>query len=223
MRWSVVLVLLGTSTLAQAQESPLRAELRREGERVSDACGTFSFKAAAGCAYTLFTDHPLHIVAGSMPPQNGFGVGGAFVWSKNTKNWRMSWDVDATGAVSAAWRAGGYMKIVHTPHPAKGPIKVTIPQAGEVPREEDRPNEPERFTHPYTVFDLYVQSISLDKVNFFGLGNDTALAGKSLFGMSQIIVGGSVIKPVFEWPTIRKLNLALLGEVNGRFVDIREK
>jgi hypothetical protein len=58
-------------------------------------------------------------------------------------------------------------------------------------------------------------------VNFFGLGNDTALAGKSLFGMNQTIAGGSVIKPVFEWAAIRWLNLALLGEVNGRFVDIR--
>ena len=50
-------------------------------------------------AYTLFTDHPLHIAAGSMPPQNGFGLGGAFVWSKNTRNWRMSWDFDAVGAM----------------------------------------------------------------------------------------------------------------------------
>lgn len=30
-----------------------------------------------------------------------------------------------------------------------------------------------------------------------------------------------MIKPVFELPAIRKWNLALLGEVNGRFVDIR--
>ena len=38
--------------------------------------------------------------------------------------------------------------------------------------------------------------------------------------MSQTIIGGSVIKPVFEWPAIRNLNLALLGEVNGRLVSI---
>src|SRR5438552_11004763 len=56
---------------------------------------------------------------------------------------------------------------------------------------------------------------------FFGLGNDTALPGKSLFGMSQTIVGASAIKPVFELPVIHWLNLALLGEVNGRFVSIR--
>src|SRR5208337_2651082 len=53
------------------------------------------------------------------------------------------------------------------------------------------------------------------------LGNGSTLAGASVFGMTQTIVGGSVIKPVFEWPAIRKLNLALLGEVNGRFVNLR--
>jgi len=221
MRWSAVFVLCLVSPLALAQESALQAELRREGERVSDACGTFSFKSVPGCAYTLFTDHPLHIAAGSMPPQNGFGLGGAFVWSKNTRNWRMSWDVDATGAFSGAWRAGGYMKMVHTPHPAKGPIKVIIPKPGETPKEGEKPKGTESFTHPYTVFNLYAQSISLNKVNFFGLGNDTTLAGKSLFGTNQTIVGGSVTKPVYEWAAIRWLNLALLGEVNGRFVDIR--
>ena len=228
MRWGAALVLLGASTLALAQESALHAELRREGERASDACQA-SFKAVPGCAYTLFTDHPLHIAAGSMPPQNGFGLGGAFVWSKNTRNWRMSWDFDGVGAFSGAWRAGAYMKMVHTPHPAKAPIKVTIPRPGETPKEsgeakeEDNPKGPEKFTHPYAVFDFYAQSISLNKLNFFGLGNDSPLAGKSLFGMSERIVGASAIKPVFEWAAIRWLNLALLGEINGRFVDIRGK
>jgi hypothetical protein len=221
MRWSLLIFLVVASGPIWAQESVLHAEFRREGERVSDACGTFSFKSVPGCGYTLFTDHPLHIAAGSMPPQNGFGLGGAFVWSKNTKNWRVSWDVDASGAFSGAWRAGGYMKMVHTPHPAKGPIKITFPKPGDTPKEEEKPKGTESFTHPYTVFNLYAQSISLNKVNFFGLGNDTTIAGKSLFGTSQTIIGGSVIKPVYEWAAIRWLNLALLGEVNGRFVDIR--
>ena len=219
MRWSTVLVVWIASGFALAQESALHAELRREGERVSDAC-KFSFKAVPGCAYTLFTDHPLHIAAGSMPPQNGFGLGPAFVWSKNTTNWRMSWDVDAVGATSGSWRAGGYMTMIHTPHLKKSPIKVVIPKPGETsPKETPKPIA--SFTHPYTVFNLYAQRISLNKVNFFGLGNDSTLAGASVFGMGETIVGGNVIKPVFEWPAIRKLNLALLGEVNGRLLDIR--
>ena len=194
MQWRVVLLVLSACTMAWPQESKLHAELRGEETRVSEACSSFSFN----CPYALFTDHPLHIAAGSMPPQNGFGLGGAFVWSKNTRNWRMSWDFDAVGATSGAWRAGGYMKMVHTPA-----------------------NEKLRATHPYTVFDLYAQSISLNKINFFGLGNNSTLAGKSLFGMSQTIVGVSAIKPVFELKAIHWLNLALLGEVNGRFINIR--
>jgi hypothetical protein len=224
LQCSAVLVLLSAPLLTSAQESQLQAELRREGERVSDAC-TFSFASVPGCAYTLFTDHPLHIAAGSMPPQNGFGIGAAFVWSENTKNWRLSWDADATGAASGAWRAGAYMTIVHTPHPKKNPITVITPQPdGTTQLQPSKPEETkpsETFTHPYTVFNAYVQSISLNRLFFFGLGNDSALAGKSLFGMSETIVGGSAIKPVYEWPAIRKLNLALLGEINGRFVDIR--
>lgn len=217
MRWSLAVVLLVLSAATWAQESPLHAELRRESERVADACG--SFKSIGSCAYTLFTDHPLHIAAGSMPPQNGFGIGGAFVWSKNTTNWRMSWDLDAVGAFNGSWRAGGYMKLVHTPHPAKNPIHVTI--SGESTSNEKKPDKSPSFTHPYTVFNIYAQTISLNKLNYFGLGNDTLPADKSLFGMSETIVGANVIKPVFELSSIRWLNLALVGEINGRFVSVR--
>ena len=203
MRWYVVLLALA-SVAAWAQdpkESPLHGELRREGERVSGACA-FNLKAVPMCAYTLFTDHPLHIAAGSMPPQNGFGLGSAFVWTKNTRNWRLSWDVDAVGATSGgAWRAGGYMKMVHTPHPANG--------------------QPQPLTHPYALFNLYAQSISLNKLNYFGEGNGSTLVGASLFGMTQTIIGANAIKPVYELAAIRKLNLALLGEINGRFVSVR--
>src|ERR1700688_4079621 len=150
MRWCVVVLWLASSSaLAQdPQESPLHGELRREGERVGEACN-FTLKSIPMCGYTLFTDHPLHIAAGSMPPQNGFGLGGAFVWAKNTRNWRLSWDFDAVGATSGAWRAGGYLKLVHTPHAAPPKISVYIPKPGEAPKQEAKQSIP--FTHPYTV------------------------------------------------------------------------
>jgi len=214
-------VALGlASTMALGQESRLHADFRREGERVADACKDFTFKAVPGCAIELFTDHPLHIVAGSMPPQNGFGLGAAFVTDKNTKNWRFSWNVDAAASPSGAWRAGGYMKMIHTPPIVIKPVK---PVSGETPAAgpEKKPGNSKLTVHPYMVLNLYAQAISLNTLNYFGLGNDTTLAGATVFGMSQTIVGGNVIKPVYEWPAIRKLNLALLGEVNGRFVSIR--
>jgi hypothetical protein len=220
MRWCVVVMWLA-SAAALAQESMLHAELRREGERVADAC-SFTFKSIPMCGYTLFTDHPLHIAAGSLPPQDGFGLGTAFVWTENTRNWRLSWDFDAVGTFTGGnWRAGGYMKLVHTPHPLKSPIVVTEPGDGAASVAAPRPKTPAPFTHPYTVFNLYAQSISLSKLNYFGEGNDTTLAGGSLFGMTQTIVGANAIKPVYELAAIRRLNLSLQGEINGRLASIR--
>jgi len=220
MRWNLVFLLWFASTMALAQESTLHADFRREGERVSDACGHFSFKGVPGCAIELFTDHPLHVAAGSIAPQNGFGLGAAFVAAKNTRNWRLSWDVDAVGSPNASWRAGGYMKMVHTPAVViKTVARTPDENAGSSP--EKAASKPSLTVHPYTIFNLYAQTTSLNKLNFFGLGNDSSLAGATVFGMSQTIVGANVIKPVYEWPAIRKLNVALLGEVNGRFVNIR--
>jgi len=145
-------------------------------------------------------------------------VGAAFVAARNTQNWRMSWDVDAVGAFSGAWRAGGYMTLVHTPAET---IHVVTPTSAGSEAQTTKPKKPTIAVHPYTVFNLYAQTISLNKLNYFGLGNDSPLTGKSVFGMTQTIVGVNAIKPVYEWAAIRKLNLALLGEVNGRFVDIR--
>ncbi|HEV2401816.1 MAG TPA: hypothetical protein VGS27_33085 [Candidatus Sulfotelmatobacter sp.] len=217
MRWTVVAVLCLVSTAALAQESWVHADFRREAERVSDACTLHNFMSIGSCAYTLFTDHPLHIAAGSMPPQNGFGLGLAYVASRNTENWRLSWDVDAVGATSGSWRAGGYLKLIHTPAQA---IHVTMPSPTAAGAQSKRKKHEVRI-HPFTVFNLCAQSISLNKLNYFGEGNDSSLLGASVFGMTQTIVGANVTKPVFEFPSISKLNLSLFGEMNGRFVDIR--
>jgi hypothetical protein len=221
MRWSWLVALVLGSTLATAQESRLQAEFRREGERAGDACKDFSFKTVTGCAIELFTDNPLHIAAGNMPAENGFGLGAAFVADKNTKNWRLSWDVDAVGSTNGSWRAGGYMKLIHTPVIQIKAIVVNPGVATAGATAEKKPRELKLAVHPYTVFNLYAQSISLNELYFFGLGNDSTLAGQSVFGMTQTIVGGNLIKPVYEWPAISWLNLALLGEVDGRFVDVR--
>ena len=115
MRLGIVLTFGIVAAPLFAQESALHADFRREGERLSEACEIVGVKGVPGCAIELFTDHPLHIAAGSMPPQNGFALGGALVAGKNTKNWRMTWDLDAVGSMNASFRAGGYMNLVHTP------------------------------------------------------------------------------------------------------------
>lgn len=115
------------------------------------------------------------------------------------------------------------MKLIHTPHPPRPAIEAVTPTSGESSKASDHTKGSAPFTHPNTVFNLYAQSISLNKLNYFGEGNDTTLAGASLFGMTQSIVGANAIKPVYEWAALRKLNLALLGEINGRFVSIRGK
>ena len=74
MRWNLAVMLWLVSTVALAQESWVHADFRREGERIADACKFYNFMSVGYCAYPLFTDHPLHIAVGSLPPQNGFGM-----------------------------------------------------------------------------------------------------------------------------------------------------
>ncbi|HXM23353.1 MAG TPA: hypothetical protein VN948_19005 [Terriglobales bacterium] len=214
----IVLLLAGGSALAQEsgsaapRENQLQADFRRESEHIKESCGTFSFKTFFGCAEELATDHPLHLALGSIAPQNGFGFGLAFVthYTPN-ESWRLSWDFDAVGATSGSWRAGGYMKLIHTP--VQHIIVVTNPTG--------KPAKSNLAVHPYTVFNIYAQAISLNQLSFFGVGPSTLESGKTVFGMQHTIIGANVIKPVTEWPAIRSLNLSLLGEVNGRFVNLR--
>jgi hypothetical protein len=211
MRRSLVIVLTLLATLAWSQESALHADFVHEGDRVSKACGSFSFKVIPGCAYQLFTDHPLHIAVGSIAPQNGFGFGAALVGHHTpNENWRISYDVDAIASTSAAWRAGAYIKMIHTP-----PVPIVVDHSSSSKKGAKKKPVSVR---QYTVFNLYAQAISLNELYFFGLGPNSTLAGQSVFGMRESILGGNVVKPV---QSAGRLNLALLGEANGRFVSLR--
>jgi hypothetical protein len=208
-----------SSTLAFAQEGALQADLRREGERMSESCRGTGIKGIPGCAIELFTDHPFHVAVGSMPPQNGIGLGAAFVAGKNTTNWRMSLDLDAVGSFNGSFRAGGYMKMIHTPAQT---IRIIHPVSSATTPADSPSNAGSRaLVHPYTVLNFYAQSMSLNKLFYFGIGNNSVPSAQSVFGMSQTIVGASVIKPVYEWSALRGLNLSFLAEANGHFVSLR--
>lgn len=202
-------LFLFNSAMAQTapqHESALHAEFRLEGDRFHDSCLKFS---AAGCAQVLFTDHPLHIAVGSLAPQNGFAGGLALVTHYDASKYLLKENFDAVASPNGSWRAGAYLKIIPT---AMKPVTAVHVNRG-TPR---RKPAVKLFAPPY--FDLYAQGISLNKIGFFGLGPSTSQTGRTFFGMSETIVGGDANLPVSK---SGRLNLSLLGEINGRFVSIR--
>jgi hypothetical protein len=202
-RIPVLVACLALSVGACAQETQLGSDFRREGDALQQDCS--NFQSLGSCAYTLFTDHPLHIAAGSIAPQDGFGFGPAFVthWTPN-ESWRLSWDVDAVVSTNASWRAGAYMTAIWDRH---GRI-VSNPGATGTGASNLRVRED-------PVFHLLVQTTSLKKLGYFGLGPDSSDTARSYFGMRQTIAGVNA-----TWPILQQWHISLYGEANGRFVDV---
>lgn len=191
-------------------ENSLAADFRGEADRARKSCSGFAFNAIASCAELLFTDHPLHLAIGSLAPGNGFGSGMAIVGHWTTTNWRNTWDVDAVASPNLSWRAGGYMTFVWA--------KVAPPSVhrGRHPKTGSQID----LTQEQPVIHLYAESNSLNKLGFFGIGPSTAEAGRSYFGMRETIAGANFVLPL---RVLRPLNITLLGEGNGRFVDTRSE
>jgi len=207
MRRSIFFLLLfaiASPVLAQ-NESKLGADFRKEGASLSGSCS--SFKSFFDCAQVLFTDHPVHIAVGSIAPQNGFGAGLAFVahWTPN-ETWRLNWNADAVGSINGSWRAGLYMKAIYIK-----PVKF-VEKKG---RHASKP-EPVGLENPF--FNLYAQTISLNKIDYFGLGPNTLPTARSFFGMRETIPGINGWWPIYQ-PSM--VEISLYGELNGRFVSIR--
>ena len=204
----VVCLLAFGLPMVRAQETAPKANTGPDNPselyKLQHSC--FELKGLLDCGEELFTGQPIHIAVGSIAPQNGFGAGIAYVGHKTTPNWRNSWDADAVGSSNGSWRAGFYLKLVHTPSKPVGVVFGPPPKPNK--------NASELPEHP--VINLYAQAISLNTLTYFGLGPATTLAGRSFYGMTQTIVGGSAVKPFQGW-----LNASLYGEINGRFVDIR--
>lgn len=201
-----ILALLIATPVLRAQESRTQADFRGEAARFQQSCGDFSLKNIPSCAELLFTDHPLHIAVGGIAPQNGFGAGTALVghYTPN-EQWRTSWDTDAIASDNGSWRAGFYFKAIHTPIEK---IKVITTTTGAPPKSN-------LGVHPYAVLNAYAQSISLDQIFYYGPGPNSLEKNATVFGMRETVAGVSAIVPVW-----RAFNVSLLGEANGRFVDV---
>jgi hypothetical protein len=210
---ALVLVLMTAGRAAAQQESKLRADFRREATELRSACGRLSGSGLAGCAHALLTLPPLHLALGRIAPANGLAAGAAFA-ERFTPNesWRLSWNADAVHSVTTgAWRAGLYMKMVHTPATAG----VIVAPAGTVAgATEIRPRE-------LTVFDVFVQSTTLARVNFFGIGPDSEESARTVFGARHVIVGGRAVVPLGRGRVLRALRPAFIGGIGGRFISIR--
>jgi hypothetical protein len=200
----ILAVLCFSAAAALAQdEGQLQSEFRLEGQEIAKDCTRF--RTILGCAQDFVTGKPLHITGGNLAPQNGVGAGPAFVYDKNVgESWRLSTNADAVVSTNGSWRTGVYLKALRTP--TRAPEVITT-----------RPSTaPSVHLEPVPEFNFYVQAISLEKLNYYGLGQFTSRPSLAMFGMRQIIAGGNVLYPLFG-----ASGLAAYGELNGRWVVLR--
>jgi len=204
---AVYCVTACTTLLAQ-NEGQLQSDFRREGAEISKDCT--AVKTIFGCLQELVTGQPLHFAAGSIAPQNGVGFGGAFVFDKNYgETWRTSTNADAVVSTNGSWRAGAYLKLIRTSTQTPTPVVITTrPAPGTTP--------PPPELKPVPEFNVYVQAASLNKLDYYGLGPFTSRSSLASFGMTEVVLGGNV-----TYPVLGSSGLALYGELNGRWVDIR--
>ncbi len=189
-----------------AQEIQPVSEFRQEGKDFATDCA--SSKTATTCAQDIFTDHPLHPAVGSIAPDNGIGIGAAFVYDYDSgESWRLNLNADAVASTNGSWRAGVYLKALFT---SSKPVKVIHKR----PDPKDKPKT-ETLFGPVPELNFYVQSISLNKLDYYGLGPFSSRQSLALYGMQETIVGGNGVYP------IGKTGLALFGELNGRLVSLR--
>jgi hypothetical protein len=198
---------------AAAQESQFGADVRREKEHVATSCGDFNPKGIATCGYALVTENPFHVALGNLAPMNGFAGGLAFAEHYTpSEAWRISWNADGVASGSGSWRAGAYVKLIHTP--ATSGVVVREPGARPAAPDAIAPRE-------FTVIDLFAQATSLETINYFGLGQQSLEAGRSVFGEHQTVAGASVTVPLGGIRAIDWLRMSVTGGVAGRFIDVR--
>ncbi len=204
-----VLLLCAASAVWGQQPTPTPPPVAAvdPGNEIGQFKKNCPFTHVLGCLQVLFTGQPVHIAAGSVAPQNGFAAGIAYVDQHNnvSGNWRNSWNADAVVAPNLSWRAGVYLKFVDSRIPD---IVIQNGAKGIGSNPTELPEQP--------VINVYAQTITLNKLLFFGLGPASSLAGRSFYGMRETIVGAGYVKPLNNG-----IHAGLYAELNGRWVEIR--
>jgi hypothetical protein len=188
----------------------------KEAEQIKEGCSSGGLKVIGTCAATLATAQPLHIAFGNLAPQSGFGLGLALVGHKNleTKPLRLYASADAVVTRGGSWRAGAYLNVDRVRKAGPGSIVVG---SGAAAAAANAPGTGAIEDFVPTVYSAYVQSTSLDRLLFFGLGPDSQESGETRWGLTETIVGGRIVKPV----STKSWGLSLVGGVNGRFARVR--
>jgi hypothetical protein len=210
----LAIFVLASSASASAQietvaqdESQMGAEFRREREALAHSCGDLSFGAVPACVYTLATANPLHVTFGSIAPQNGLAFGPALVGHHTpNESLRMTWSTDVVGAPGGAWRAGAYVNFVQTHVVAPTPVF-----------DERAATQP--TVDAYPVYSLYAQTVSLDRLYFFGIEPTSMDEARSNWAMRQVTLGGSALFPLRR---TGRFGVALTGGITGRFIRVAD-
>ncbi|HVT98112.1 MAG TPA: hypothetical protein VHE33_11455 [Acidobacteriaceae bacterium] len=198
-----------TPSTAPGNESRVASDFRREWAQLHPCSGKPAGTCKSGpgdlvdIGQVLFIGQPLHVAVGSLAPQNGFGMGLAFVEHTDFSNeWRLTYNADGVATPNGSWRAGFYLKAYRL---GGGTI---VPVAGPGTKQSS-------LFHTAPLFNAYVETTSLNKLYYYGLGPDTTRAGQSVFGMTETIAGANAIVPVGA------ASLSILGEINGRIPRVR--
>lgn len=200
-----------TPSTAPGNEGRVASDFRREWLQLHPCSGTPAGSCSAtslgnlvDVGQTLFTGQPLHIAAGSLAPQNGFGLGAAFVEHTDfPSEWRLTYNTDGVATPNGSWRAGFYLKAYKL-----GGGKIVVVQG---PGKKQSP-----LFHSAPLFNVYAEATSLNTLFYYGLGPNTVPTGQSVFGMTETIVGANAIVPLGVG------SLSIVGEINGRIPRLRD-